>query len=60
MIGDFLARIVLTIFYFTLLLPFGLGVRLFGDPLTLREQEAAGWVKRTTRDKELKDGRRLS
>ena len=42
-IGDFIARIVLTIFYFSLLLPFGIGVRLFSDPLNLRTKEELGW-----------------
>jgi hypothetical protein len=50
MIGDILARIVLTIFYFTIFLPFGLGVRLGADPLDIRRRSPA-WVKRTTTDK---------
>lgn len=29
--GDFIARLVLTLFYFTIFAPFGLGVRLWGD-----------------------------
>ena len=40
-IGDFVARLVLTVFYFTVLVPFGVGVQMFGDPLKL---------KRTTSD----------
>ena len=40
-IGDFVARLVLTVFYFTVLVPFGIGVQMFGDPLKL---------KRTTSD----------
>ena len=40
-IGDFVARLVLTAFYFTVLIPFGIGVQMFGDPLKL---------KRTTSD----------
>ena len=35
-IGDFVARVVLTVFYFTILVPFGTGVRMFGDPLKLK------------------------
>ena len=31
--GDIVARVVMTIFYFTILLPFGVGVTLFSDPL---------------------------
>ena len=57
--GDLLGRLVLTIFYFTLFMPFGLGVRLFGDPLAIRPQVRAKWVERTTHDLTLEDSRRL-
>ena len=36
LIGDLFARIVLTILFFTVLMPFGIGVRLFGDPLKMK------------------------
>ena len=58
-VGDFIARIVLTIFYWTIFLPFGLGVRLFSDPLSLNDQQQAGWLERTTVDTKLEDTRRL-
>jgi hypothetical protein len=32
-IGDWIARVALTVFYFVVALPFGLGTRLLGDPL---------------------------
>jgi hypothetical protein len=35
-IGNFQARVLLTIFYFVLVLPFGIAVRLFGDPLRFK------------------------
>ena len=35
-IGDIVGRIVLTILYFTIVLPFGVGVRLFSDPLKIK------------------------
>ena len=35
-IGDIVGRIVLTVLYFTVVLPFGVGVRLFGDPLAVK------------------------
>ncbi len=35
-IGDFQARVILTIFYSVLVLPFGLVVRLLADPLHIR------------------------
>lgn len=59
-IGDLFARIVLTLFYFTILMPFGLGVRLFGDPLAIEENEGALWLELTTTDLTLDDARRLS
>ncbi len=56
-IGDFQARVILTVFYAVLVLPFGLLVRLFADPLELRHPPAAwharpaetvdtGWARR--------------
>jgi hypothetical protein len=35
-IGDFQARVLLTLIYAIFVLPFGVAVRLFGDPLRLR------------------------
>ena len=35
-IGKFQSRIILTVFYFVIVTPFGLGVRLFADPLRIR------------------------
>ncbi len=59
-IGDVIGRVVLTVFYFTLLLPYGVGMRLFGDPLAIRPGRPVRWVERTTRDLTLKDARRLA
>ena len=59
-IGDFIGRAILTIFFFTLLAPFGAGVRLFGDPLAIRPGRPARWVERKTHDLTLDDARRLS
>lgn len=58
-IGDLIGRLVLTIFYFTLFMPFALGVRLFSDPLAIRLHGRAKWVERTTHDLTLEDSRRL-
>ncbi len=57
--GDLVARVVLTIFYFTIFVPFGLGTRLFGDPLAMNEvKKPSKWLKRETRDLTLEDARR--
>jgi len=58
-IGDFIARIVLVVFYFTVFAPFGLGVRLFGDSLRTRVHSGdSHWQKRETHDRVLKDALR--
>ena len=58
-IGDMLGRVVLTVVYFTLFMPFALGVRFFGDPLAMRPSSHVKWVERTTHDLTLEDSRRL-
>jgi hypothetical protein len=39
-IGNFQARILLTLFYAVLVLPFGIVVRLFSDPLRINRRPA--------------------
>ena len=57
--GDVIGRLVLTIFYFTLFMPFGLGVRFFGDPLAIHVSGPSKWLERTTHDLTLDGSRRL-
>ena len=57
--GDVIGRLVLTVFYFTLFMPFGLGVRFFGDPLAIRASGPSKWLERTTHGLNLDDSRRL-
>jgi len=45
-IGDFQARVLLTIFYFVLLAPFALIVRRTSDPLALKPGTPRGWAER--------------
>ncbi len=40
-IGNFQARVLLTLLYVVLVLPFGLAVRLFADPLRIRKRPRA-------------------
>jgi hypothetical protein len=54
-LGDWLGRVVLTIFYFTVFVPFGLGVRIFGDPLHIKSIPAQLWRSRSTGDQTLED-----
>ncbi len=54
-LGDWLARVVLTVFYFTIFVPFGLGVRLFADPLQIKKQPDQLWRPRSTGDQKFED-----
>ena len=45
-IGDFNARVILTLFYFLLLCPFALILKIFTDPLELKQKEHIGWHER--------------
>ena len=57
--GDIVGRVVMTLFYFTLLLPFGLIITLFGDPLDMKHKDKVpAWQARTTGDRNLEEARR--
>jgi len=43
-IGDFQARVILTVIYAILVLPFGLAVRWFSDPLRMKRRPDQ-WLK---------------
>lgn len=45
-IGDFNARVILTIFYLLLLMPFALLVKAFTDPLEIKKNAKKGWQLR--------------
>jgi hypothetical protein len=45
-IGDVQARILLAVFYFVVLAPFALIVRLTSDPLAIRPRTRRGWHAR--------------
>ncbi len=49
-IGDFQARILLTVFYFIFVAPFALAVRWGSDPLAIKGGATHGW--RTKGDEE--------
>lgn len=46
--GDLVGRLFLMVFYLTIALPFGLGVRLFSDPLDIKGKKTPEWITRTT------------
>jgi hypothetical protein len=57
MLGDRIGRVVMTVFYYTLVLPFGLGVRFFSDPLKLKP-EPPHWQTDESREQTLESAHR--
>ncbi len=59
-IGEFQSRLLLSLFYFTFLVPFGLLARLFDRSLDLRfhQPKQTGWVKRSPAQDSLDEARR--
>lgn len=45
-IGDFQARLILTVLYFVVVAPFALIVRFAADPLSIKPRAAQGWRTR--------------
>jgi hypothetical protein len=45
-LGNFQARLLLNVFYFLILSPFALGVKMFSDPLRIRRQNLLQWLPR--------------
>lgn len=44
-LGDFQGRAFAVLFYFTIMLPFGIGMRLLGDPLQQKKTQPH-WLER--------------
>ena len=56
-IGDFQSRLLLTVFYFTVAVPFGAVARSVGDLLHMRHPPpTSAWTKRQTTDTDLSAG----
>jgi hypothetical protein len=56
--GNMVARVALSIFYFTVFVPFAVGVRLATDPLQLKIRPDRLWRPRSTGDRSLEDAER--
>jgi hypothetical protein len=56
-VGDLQGRAVATLFYFTVLVPFAVGSRLFTDPLFVRAG-SGGWHDRPAVSDDLDEARR--
>ncbi len=57
-VGDVQGRVIVTLFYFTILVPFGIGSRWFGDALRLRSSDQPQWLERPPVQNGLEEARR--
>ena len=57
-IGDFQARVILSLFYFVIVLPFGLAVRLFADPLDIKGGGKTSWSDFLERARSVEEAKR--
>jgi hypothetical protein len=56
-IGNFQARVLLTVFYGVLVMPFGLAARMFSDPLRIKQRPEA-WLDHPNEPMDLQWARR--
>jgi hypothetical protein len=57
-VGDLQGRAIVTVFYYTILAPFGIGSRIFSDPLQLRSNASPQWQDRPPVQNSLDDAHR--
>jgi hypothetical protein len=58
-IGDVQGHLIATLFYFTVLVPFGLGSRVLSDPLSIRRNSTTtSWLDRPPVSEELEAAKR--
>lgn len=57
LLGNILARVVLTVFYFTIFLPFGIGTAVFNDRLGIKAVPKEFWRARSSRPVTLEEAR---
>ena len=57
--GDFFARNILTLFFFTIALPFGLIMRITQDSLNLKPKEKTNWTPNPNHGQTIDEARRL-
>lgn len=57
-LGNYQGRILFAFFYFVIVTPFGIGVRLFSDPLKVKQAaRATNWLERSSMPQELETAR---
>ena len=59
-IGDFIARLILTVLYFTIVAPFGVATRFLNDPMRIKSFRSPEWIIRGESESTVDEARRLS
>lgn len=54
-IGIFQSKVILTLFYFTILLPFGMVLAIFKDELKIKNTASSTWIPKTSRQNSLEE-----
>ncbi len=58
-VGNYQGRAIVLFFYYTIMLPFGVGVRFFSDPLRIKQSVgSSAWVAREPVSTDIEDARR--
>ena len=57
-VGNFQARVILSLFYFLLVTPIGILIRLFGDPLRLKQYAKSYWLPKEPKENNLDEAKR--
>lgn len=57
-IGNFNARLILSLFYFVIMLPLGLVVGVTRDSLGIKQRPSSTWVPKANPPQSLEEGRR--
>ena len=56
--GNYQGRLLFAFFYFVIVTPFGIGVRMFSDPLKVKQKgRTTSWLQRSSFSNELKKAR---
>jgi hypothetical protein len=58
-VGNYQGRAIVLVFYYTVMVPFGAGVRLLSDPLNLKPNAAgSAWLERESTNQDIEEARR--
>lgn len=58
-VGNFNARIVLSLFYFIFVAPLAIGVKVFSDPLRIKKRASSSyWIEKDIKEQDIEGARR--